>query len=216
MNALTAALLVTLLCLAGAAATTSAKQSRSPWWLVAMVCSVAVSIAMVFLLQPTARPQVKEAEKLFRAMEEKLCAAKSLEVHFQSKMTGLEGKSDGNGKALFDDGGRFRIEGLVNFGNPTKLLVIFDGKTLFNSEFDPQKPTMVARSAEADRLRRNACRVGYFLSVIRLGLEDSKLDLVASADDFKLGQREIAGKNEAQVVEFSVVAERIAQARIFL
>jgi hypothetical protein len=50
MNRGTAALLVTLLCLAGVAGAVSARGSRAPWWLVAVLGSIALCGAVVVLV----------------------------------------------------------------------------------------------------------------------------------------------------------------------
>jgi hypothetical protein len=50
MNGATAALLTTLLCLAGAAGAVSARRAKAPWWLVAVLFSVALCAAVAVLV----------------------------------------------------------------------------------------------------------------------------------------------------------------------
>jgi outer membrane lipoprotein-sorting protein len=176
-----------------------------------------ITMVMLLLLAAPVCAQDNDAEKLFRAMEKKVRAAKSLEIVFEGS-----GGSDGvkvnvKGKALLAPGGMYRIQASVDFGGKSDQgTVISDGKTIYNksSDSDPAK-TREARPADADRLHAYLGRLGVVVSFSVLGDEtateqpkDFDLDKTVPVADFKLGVKEKVGAKDAQVVECAVTVNR--------
>jgi outer membrane lipoprotein-sorting protein len=163
--------------------------------------------------------QENEAEKLFRAMEKKVRAAKSVEIAFEGDIASKSFKMKLKGRVL-GQGELFRIEATGEFGGKSvAALVLSDGKTIYNKEAGESKARAKTRPASAgdgDMVRGIAGRVGVVQGV---GVVDTMTSTQRSKDldfdaavlpvkDFILGAKEKVGGKDAQVIECAVTTPK--------
>jgi outer membrane lipoprotein-sorting protein len=171
-----------------------------------------ITLTAVLFVAAPACGQENEAEKLFRGMERKVLAAKSLEVVFEGSAASPDFKVAMKGKALLGQGGLYRIDIDGEFGGKSEQgLMLCDGKTIYNkASGDSRAKTWPAQAGDADRLRGYLGRVGIWMSVSifvdEMSTEQPKdfdLDKALPVTDFKLGVKEKVGTKDAQVIECS-------------
>jgi outer membrane lipoprotein-sorting protein len=154
------------------------------------------------LLASRAVAQENEAEKLFRALEKKVRAAKSLEVVFEGSGTGGDIKAKFKGKLLVGDGNRFRIETEAAVdGKKNHSLLASDGKLVYSKGVS--SATWLAHAENTARVRAYFARGGFSATGDCLDPESgvADLDKALAPADFKLGAKEKIGGKDAQVVE---------------
>ncbi len=151
--------------------------------------------------------QENEAEKLFRSMEKKIRAAKSLKVvsaaeaEFGGKVTKL--KATGQ----FAEGNKSRIDAESDDGSrQMKLLFISDGKQtgkLIPGPVPQFADSGATKAKHNESLIAAVARAGMVASV-KIAEEGELLDLekIMPLSEFKLGAKERVGAAEAQIVEF--------------
>jgi outer membrane lipoprotein-sorting protein len=163
-----------------------------------------IALLVLVLAAGPAGAEEAEAEKLYRGMEKKILAAKTLAVEFNSEMA--------------VDGKKFTVKGTINIaaGNKTrlniesevfqlggKMLVVTSGDSKYakvgeivfkEGPFPPKREILIPLIAE--------------FSATHAALETK----VAAADlakdlplkNFKLGAKEMVGQQEAQVVQYQL------------
>jgi outer membrane lipoprotein-sorting protein len=168
------------------------------WWLTVAVAVVAAP----------AYAGENEAEKLFRQMEKKLQAAKTVQIRFDIKASifGMEGTA--RGKAVLGEEDRVRLDAEAEFaGMNLKVTMVGDGTKLFNK--DSQKAEIEIKDSPkglGEYFRGVWPRVGIFAG-LEEALENQQLPKVDDAfkvSNFKLGAKEKVGNAETRVVEYTV------------
>jgi hypothetical protein len=155
-----------------------------------------------------AKPVENEAEKLFRGMEEKVRAAKSLQLHFDVSITDADAKTwKLNGNLILGEGDRVRLqlEGKL-FGEAVKFTLVSDGiSTKAVGVLPMPKDDKSAKSPKGSGayFRATLPREGFFVSFLnhdRGGgvVPDFKMS------DFKRAGKEKIGKRNAQVIQYTV------------
>jgi outer membrane lipoprotein-sorting protein len=162
------------------------------------------------LLAAPAAAQENEAEKLFRTMEKKVRAAKSLEVVLEGTATQGDGKDvKWKGKLLVGDGNRFRMETEADAdGKKHQSLLASDGKLVYSKGVS--SATWPAHAENAERVRAFFARAGLSACSEAIDPESgiADLDKAFAAADFKLGAKEkIAGK-DAQLIEYTLTVAK--------
>ncbi len=184
--------------------------------------------AALCVLLAEAAAQKNEAEQLYRDMEKKLKAAKTLEVVFESKFE--EGERGGTFKGTLKLGegnkGSLEMQGDVQ-GKEMAVKLTSDGQKLTTTMTPPgksqEKPVPKRFGTEA---RTVVARVGptagmfFVVRVGEAGKEEGEPDIekMVQVSDFKDAGKEKVGDREARVIEFKVtLGEKApATARLWL
>jgi outer membrane lipoprotein-sorting protein len=176
-----------------------------------------LTILPLLCIAAPAAAQDNDAEKLYRAMEKKIRAAKTLRIVFEAeyaadapaqKMTGVLHHAMGN---------KGRLELDSDFG--LKLLLVSDGKVLHSTTPDDTKGTIDKNPPhlkDADRstpalVARVGIATGFFIptKLVPANHPSEKsatfdVDKVLRAHHFKLGLKAAVDKREIQVVIFTL------------
>jgi hypothetical protein len=185
-----------------------------------------LTLALLALMTWPAAAQENEAEKLFRDLEQKVRAAKTLQVRFDAIITGPEVKNTDDkknvdpkkwhfkGSTILGEGDKFRAEYEGNlFGQETKYTVVSDGTdwTEFGYTKEPGEDKLFFRGKATEKtpkaigayLRPGLPRDGFVLCFIT----DRRSQLTPDffiLSDFKLaGEEKIGGRN-TQVIQYTV------------
>src|SRR5262245_55009095 len=155
------------------------------------------------------------AEKLFRAMEERLTKAKSLTIGFSSE-TGEGGDKAVKlkGTLALADGDRCRLEaeGKVD-RDDIKVTLVSDGKQVrlirTRGGAPEAKRDSPTRKNFGAALARAISRTGVFLGLEGTALDPQRkgeveLDKLFPVSDLKLGGKEKVGGREAQILTYKV------------
>ncbi len=168
-----------------------------------------LTVVLVGVASWSGAAEPNEAEKLFRDMEKKVTAAKSIECVFETKVDGgpkvqmslkgsvtlgegdkcyAEGSGEESGKAFK---GSFTSDGM-------KMLGVMDGKNQPKHD-TPKQFGLIARSM----ITRSGALMSFFLSS-SAGEKDRefKIDEEYPVTGFKLGKKEKVGDKEAQEVQY--------------
>ena len=148
-----------------------------------------------------AAAEENEAEKLFRAMEKKVRAARTLRVRFDAQITDARGKKwDLKGSLVLGEGDRFRMESTGKlFGEAINFTVISDG-TNARSFGGPKQP----KEGEAEKppkgvgayFRALLTRRGVFGTSLNIDRRDQLKPDAMELSDFKLaGKDKFNGRN---------------------
>lgn len=160
-----------------------------------------LALLVLILGAAPARAQDGEAEKLYRAMEKKIRAAKSLVVEFNSQHTVDNEKFTINGSIHLAAGNKTRLDlesELIELGG--KNLIVTNGKSkyakvgdvvLHEGPFPPETKVLLALIA----------RFGAANGAMEQKIATADLDKDFPLNNFKLGVKEMVGKREAQVVQ---------------
>jgi outer membrane lipoprotein-sorting protein len=153
--------------------------------------------------------QDSDAEKIYRAMENKIRAAKTLHVAFgtESEQNGKK-KSPVKGSIDFTQGNKARFEMVIDpAGSAEKILAVTDGKVMYQQFGDSKAKPEPIRNAPMDQklpgmLARGGPIYGGF-DAFDLGISAPfDLDKELPIKNFKLGAKEKIGNRNAQVVEY--------------
>jgi hypothetical protein len=128
-------------------------------------------LPLVVLVLVAAPAQAQdEAESLYRAMEKKICATKSLQIDFEGEQVFLKEKGTIKAKVYLGEGNRYRIEGVLEHdGKMESVLIVADGKSFF-SKPNNNAPGMTRRVQEGDhdKWRGYVARTGVIVSILAL------------------------------------------------
>ena len=166
------------------------------------------ALLVLILAAAPARAQEGEAEKLYRAMEKTILAAKSLVVEFNSQHT-VDDKSEPS---------KFTVKGTIYIaaGNKTRLdleseLFQLGGKTLIvtsgTSKYAKVGPLVFYEGPfppEGEVLLALIARFGAAAAATEKKIATADLDKDFPVKNFKLGVKEMVGKREAQVVHYQI------------
>jgi hypothetical protein len=167
-----------------------------------------LALLVLILAAAPAQAQEGEAEKLYRTMEKKIRAAKSLVVEFNSQHT-VDDKSEPS---------KFTVKGTmyIALGNKTHLdleseifqlggknLIVTNGKSKYakvgnivfrEGPFPPEGEVLLALIAQ----------FGAAAAALEQKITTADLDKGFPIKSFKLGGKEMVGKREAQVVKYQL------------
>ena len=125
-----------------------------------------LTLALLALVAWPAAAQENEAEKLFRAMEQKVRTAKTLQLRFDSSVTIPPQTGSLKGTLILGEGDKVRLEfGGKPFGVEFKLTVVSDGTTMsLKDSAEPKKDkTIKAPKALGANVRGALPRLGVFI-----------------------------------------------------
>jgi internalin A len=161
--------------------------------------------------------QGNEAEKLFRAVEEKIKAAKAVQFTFDIEMKGKDKQAKSNGSLLFTKDNKARLKTIGNeSGKDVTIEMISDGKRMKSAE----SPETIANAQEEPTqtnlhslLSTMVCGPGLLLTYEELspGLVPLRFRLVY----FNARAAEKVGGRDAKVVSYNAIL-RGATAQITL
>src|SRR5438093_5718231 len=163
-----------------------------------------LALLVLILAAAPVRAQEGEAEKLYRAMEKKILAAKSLALEFNSEMTVDDKKFTLKGTIYVAAGNKARLDlesELFQLGG--KNLILTNGKSKYakvgNLVFQegPFPP-------EGDVLLAMIARFSAAMAAMETKAAAADLDKDFPVKNFKLGVKEMVGKREAQVVQYQL------------
>jgi uncharacterized protein (TIGR03066 family) len=161
---------------------------------------------------PDRRGGAKEDDpvKLFRAMQQKVAAAKTLRVRFDLTVTGADGgKGIVKGSLTLGAGDKYRVEldGKL-FGHVVKETEVSDG-TAVRSSGTGANPEGARSPKEAGAYLRRALPVeGFFLASLNLDRRGFREEAGFKPTDLKSGGTEQVMGREAHVVHFTLPANR--------
>ncbi len=173
-----------------------------------------LALLTVVLALPALAPaqQGNDAEKLFRAMEDRLARAKTLSLKFE-----IDGELGDMGKVKFDGslvlggGNKVRLEGTRQFfGKNDKVELVSDGTRLRATVNGEREAKLLATPKQFHgALAKALGSVGVFAGLLELAPgADRKLELspeeLFPASDFKLAPKEKVRGREAQVLTHRV------------
>jgi outer membrane lipoprotein-sorting protein len=183
-----------------------------------------LSLMVVSLFAATAAAQENDAEKLFRAMEKKIRAAKSFQMEFEGTVDFGMDKGSIKGKLYFAEKNKFRLEGTMEHdGKKEASLMVADGKSIVNRSSDAAPgQTRTLEENDQDKWRGYIARSGVVASVLLMaerGPGDAEkgpfdLDKAMGVKDFKLGAKEKVGGREVQVVEYTAQVDKEVKAKV--
>ncbi len=168
-----------------------------------------LALFVLILAAAPARAEEGEAEKLYRAMEKKIRASKSLVVEFNSQHTVDDEKFTVKGTIHIAAGNKTRLDlesELIELGG--KNLIVTNGKSKYakvgNMVFDegPFPP-------ETEILLALIARFGASHGAMEQKIATADLDKGFPVKNFRLGVKEMVGKREAQVVQCQIQNKEI-------
>jgi outer membrane lipoprotein-sorting protein len=153
-----------------------------------------------------------DAEKLFRQMEAKMVKAKTIDCTFDVK---VEAEKTGTmkGTLLLGEGNKVRMEMAGEFGGMKgKITMISDGtKMKAIGEGAPARPAEDTPKWMSEAMRALLARAGVALPFMMHSPrppekeKEFKVDDHFTVSDFKLGKKEMVDKQEAQVVQYTLM-----------
>jgi outer membrane lipoprotein-sorting protein len=174
--------------------------------------------ALVPLLAGADEPN--EAEKLFREMEAKVTKAKAIDCTYEATAEADNKKGTMKGTLLLAEGNKVRmgIEGDLG-GMKSKYTMIADGMKMKSvAEGAPAQPAQDAPKWLGDAVRSSLARAGLFFPFMTISAtppgKDFKADEHFPVSDFKLGKKEAVGKQEAQVVQYTLTMKSITDVKL--
>jgi len=162
-----------------------------------------LALLVLILAAAPARAQEGEAEKLYRAMEKKILAAKSLALEFNSQVTVDDEKFTVKGTIYVAAGNKTRLDLESELFQLGKTLIVTNGESrcakvgalVFDKgPFPPKGEVLLALIA----------RFGAVGAAMEKKIATADLGKDFPVKNFKLGVKEMVGKREAQVVQYQV------------
>ena len=160
--------------------------------------------------------QENEAETLFRSMEQKVRAAKTLQLRFDASITGADAKKwNVKGSLVLGESDQLRAEteGML-FGEESKVTFVSDGTEMksFGYVKSPGKPKQEKTETEKSPkgigayFRGALPRDGFFWCLIGM---DRRRELASqfTMSDFKLAGEEKIGQRNTRVIQYAVKAK---------
>jgi outer membrane lipoprotein-sorting protein len=164
-----------------------------------------ITLAALVLVAAPVYGQENDAEKLYRAMEQKIRGAKSIHFVFDGTLSGEGNKGALKGEVWMAEGEKANMTINGDFGGqPMKMLVISDGKKAYTKYNDKDFTKDNDEKHYAKALGMIA-RMGMLAAfTMASASKETDLDKLVPVKDFKLGAKEKVGKHDTQVVEFNV------------
>jgi outer membrane lipoprotein-sorting protein len=162
-----------------------------------------LALLVLILAAAPARAQESEAEKLYRAMEKKILAAKSLALEFNSQNTVDDKKFTVKGTIYVAAGNKTRLELESELFGLGKTLIVTNGESRYakvgalvfdKGPFPPKGEVLLALIA----------RFGATNAAMEKKIATADLGKDWPVKNFKLGVKEMVGKREAQVVQYQI------------
>lgn len=158
---------------------------------------------------PAAAAEPNAAEKLYRDMEQKVRAAKTLRVRFDLTITDSNDKEGKvKGALTLGEGDKYRAEGDGKmFGEAVRFVEVSDGARVKTTEgLGAPKDDKEEKSAKGvgAYLRAALPREGFFLSTLDMDRRDDRPPGGLILADFELGDKEWVGKHNAQIVRYAI------------
>jgi outer membrane lipoprotein-sorting protein len=177
-----------------------------------------VTLALIGAAACPARADENEAEKLYRSLEKKLRAAKTLRVRFDLAVTDAESKGWSlKGRLALGEGDRYRAEAKGKlFGEAVEFTEVSDGKTVRSVEGKGKAKDEEGQSPKgAGAYFREALpRGGFLLAHLNLGRRGEAE--AAKPSGFELAGKDKVGKREARVITFSLGEKGGMAAKLWL
>jgi outer membrane lipoprotein-sorting protein len=148
-----------------------------------------------------------EAEKIFRAMEEKIQAAKAVQITFDIEMNGKDKKAKSKGSLLFTKDNKARLKMIGDdMGKDVTIEMVSDGKRMKSAE----SPETIAKAEEAPTRTNLHNLLSAMVSGpgLLLTYEDLSPGLVAPRFRlvyFNAGAAEKVGGRDAKVVSYNAI-----------
>jgi outer membrane lipoprotein-sorting protein len=172
-------------------------------------------VLLVLTLLVRARAQANDAEKLFRAMEQKITQARAFQVAVVIE-TGRDTDRPGSFKGFLlltrDNKARLQVSG-ADFGEARVWQMVSNGKQMKLRPYDVGVSEVAKKEATLptpkdlhDHLARSVSRLGVFPHLPRMPvmlMSDDALQKLA-VRDFKAGPAEKVGGRDARVVRFKL------------
>jgi outer membrane lipoprotein-sorting protein len=154
-----------------------------------------------------AAAQDNEAEKLFRAMEQKVRSARTVRLRFDLSMAGALGtKGNVKGTLLLGEGDKYRVEmdGTV-FGQAVRGTEVSDGtRTAYRDAADPKRDsTEESAKAAGAYFRGTLPKWGFFLCSLNMRRSGDLTPDAFEMSDFKTSGEEKIGERNAHVIQYT-------------
>jgi outer membrane lipoprotein-sorting protein len=164
---------------------------------------------LTFSLAVAAWPAVaeeNEAEKFYRKMEQKVRAAKTLQIRFDLRITDALGKTGTvKGTLVLGEGDTFRTEAEGKlFGETVKFRSISDGATMKDFGAPTEDKTGKSARGVGAYFRGALPREGFFLSSLEMDRRADRAPDRFNVSDFKLAGEEKIGERNTQVIQYVV------------
>ncbi|MBC7852302.1 MAG: hypothetical protein IAF94_02610 [Pirellulaceae bacterium] len=163
-----------------------------------------LALLVLILAATSAGAQDAEAEKLYRAMEKKILAAKTLAVEFNSKMTVDEKKFTVKGTIYVAAGNKTRLDlqsEVFQLGGKTLIVTNGDSKYAKVGEivfkegpFPPKGEILIPLIAQFSATH----------AALETKTAASDLEKDSPLKNFKLGATELVGQQEGQIVRYQL------------
>jgi outer membrane lipoprotein-sorting protein len=178
-----------------------------------------LTVAVLALAAP-ASAQDAEAEKLFRQVEKKLAAAKTIKVAFDGDLT-WSGKVviSFTGKLAVGDGDKFFVETTRSgLGNKEHTVLVSDGEKVVEKDLVHMKLTTRDRPRNLGAYLRGAMvRAGLVMSMdMDAPAPRPKAEEYWKTTNFKLADKEIIDKIPTQAIDFPVAWDKTKTAKVRL
>jgi outer membrane lipoprotein-sorting protein len=172
-----------------------------------MRCSLALALLAVGAWPAAA--EENEAEKLYRAAERKVRAARTVQVRFDVNITDALGKKwDVKGSLVLGEGDKLRTEAQGRlFDAPVKYTVVSDGTSMKFIGATGQ-----ARQGEGEKppkglgayFREALPRDGFFVTTLNMDRRLGGAPDAVKVSDFKLVGKERIGERNTHVIQYAV------------
>ena len=162
-----------------------------------------LALLVLILAAALAQAQEGEAEKLYRAMEKKILAAKSLALEFNSQVAVDDQKFTVKGTIYVAAGNKTRLELESELFGLGKTLIVTNGESRYakvgdmvfdKGPFPPKGEVLLALIA----------RFGAVGAAMEKKIATADLGKDWPVKNFKFGVKEMVGKREAQVVQYQI------------
>jgi outer membrane lipoprotein-sorting protein len=166
-----------------------------------------LTLALAALVVCPAGAEQNEAEKLFRAMEQKVRDAKTLRVRFDlSIIDALDKEGKVKGALVLGEGDKYRVEGEGKlFGEAVKFTEVGDGAdTFYKDANDPKRDSKEKTPKGVGPYLRGALpREGFFLSTLKMTQPGGLAPDAFHLSGFKDAGKEKVGERNTQAIEYT-------------
>ena len=155
-----------------------------------------------------AAAEPNEAEKLYRDMEQKVKAAKTLRVRYDLTITDANDKEGKvKGALILGEGDKYRAEGVGRmFGEEVHFVTVSDGERVKTKEgVEAAKDDKDAKSPKGvgAYLRAALPSQGFFLGTLNMDSRGERPPDPSAPSGFALGDKEWVGKKSTQIIRYT-------------